>query len=162
MDVYTKRKAVLLLLVLAGLVCYALPFGRVSFIITLEFSGWEYLSLLFRYSMYEDILNFSILLAVILLAVEAILLVRVDLRFLESKHKYNDSSSKYIALLPGVGAALLTAWCIGFMSGEDSMFGKIGFGLYLTIAVYIINAAAVYLVLRRPKQVGFSVHTKQK
>lgn len=152
MDIYTKRKLVLLLLVLAGFMCYALPFGRVSFIITLDFNGWEYLFLLFRYSMYNDLLNCAILVSLILLAVEAILILRIDLRFLDSRHKYNDSNEKYIALFPGIGAILLIAWYIGFISSENGAFGRIDFGFYLTTTVYILNTAAVYLSLRRPRQ----------
>ena len=151
MDVYTKRKAVLLLLALAGFVCYALPFGRVSFFVTLEFSGWGYISILLQHSMYNNLDFWVIVVAMALLAVEAILVARIDLRFLESKHKYNDSNYKYIALLPLAGAVLLVIWYVNSMSGEGAMFGKVEFGFFLTVDIYIVNAAAVYLVLRRPR-----------
>ena len=101
--------------------------------------------------MYNNLDFWVIVVAMALLAVEAILVARIDLRFLESKHKYNDSNYKYIALLPLAGAVLLVIWYVNSMSGEGAMFGKVEFGFFLTVAIYIVNAAAVYLVLRRPR-----------
>ena len=153
MDTYTKRKAVLLLLVLAGFVCYALPFGSVSLFLTVEFNSWEYIYRMIQYSMYRDLTFWVILIPVILLVIETVFLARVDLRLLESAHKYNDTDAKYIAVLPLIGAVLLITWYIGFLSSEESsMFGNVEFGFFLTIAVFIVNSAAVYLVLRRPKR----------